>query len=217
MGGRRGDRPRRRRAARRARARVRSVGADRRVGARDLPILLEACELAFENNDEPFLLAVRLASHVGRVRTAQALAEEGSGARDVAARLKIKEFPGPQGAPARRPLLTRRARRRARPPRRPDAAIKGASRLSAELELLRALIDVTRPAEQPVAVGLASSRRAARPGPSSAPRCSGGSRLEQPPGRSSAEAHVCSAAALSLSPVSTAASSRRVIVLTVDR
>ena len=31
-----------------------------------------------------------------------------------------------------------------------DAAIKGGSRLSAELELLRALVDVTRPAKQVV-------------------------------------------------------------------
>jgi len=31
-------------------------------GARDLPTLLDACELAFENNKEPFLLAVSLAS-----------------------------------------------------------------------------------------------------------------------------------------------------------
>ena len=34
-----------------------------------------------------------------------------------------------------------------------DAAIKGGSRLSTELELLRALIDVTRPAAQPASVG----------------------------------------------------------------
>ena len=122
-------------------------------GARDLPTLLDACELAFENNDEPFLLAVRLASHVGRVRTAQAMAEEGLGARDVAARLKIKEFP------ARKALehadRYSRAELDAALVRLADldAAIKGGSRLSSELELLRALIDVTRPAEQPVAVG----------------------------------------------------------------
>jgi DNA polymerase-3 subunit delta len=118
-------------------------------GARDLPSLLEASELALERK-EPFLLAVGLASHVGRVRAAQALAEEGLSTREVAARLKMKEFP------ARKALqhaerysrveldsaLVRMAEL--------DAAIKGASRLSAELELLRALIDVTRPAEQPV-------------------------------------------------------------------
>jgi DNA polymerase-3 subunit delta len=122
-------------------------------GARDLPTLLEACELSFENNDDAFLLAVRLASHVGRVRAAQAMAEEGLGARDVAARLKIKEFPARKALQhadrySRAELdsaLVRLADL--------DAAIKGASRLSSEFELLRALIEVTRPAEQPVPAG----------------------------------------------------------------
>ena len=118
-------------------------------GQRDLPALLEACELALERK-EPFLLAVGLASHVGRVRAAQVLAEEGLRSREIAGRLKMKEFP------ARKALqhaerysqgeldsaLVRLAEL--------DAAIKGASRLSAELELLRALIDVTRPASQQV-------------------------------------------------------------------
>lgn len=118
-------------------------------GARDLPTLLEACELALEKKDA-FLLAVGLASHVGRVRAAQALAEEGLGAREVATRLKMKEFP------ARKAL--QHAERYSRVEldsalvrlAELDAAIKGGSRLSAELELLRALIDVTRPAEQAV-------------------------------------------------------------------
>jgi DNA polymerase III delta subunit len=122
-------------------------------GARDLPTLLDACELSFENNDEPFLLAVRLASYVGRVRTAQAMAEEGLGARDVAARLKIKEYPARKALQhadrySRAELDTALVRLADL-----DAAIKGASRLSSELELLRALIDITRPAEQPVAAG----------------------------------------------------------------
>ena len=120
-------------------------------GARDLPTLLEACELAFENNKEPFLLAVSLASHVGRVRAAQALAEEGLGTREIASRLKIKEFP------ARKALQHSERYSRAELDgalvrlAELDAAIKGASRLSSELELLRALIDVTQPLEQAAA------------------------------------------------------------------
>jgi DNA polymerase III subunit delta len=114
-------------------------------GQRDLPALLEACELALERK-EPFLLAVGLASHVGRVRAGQALAEEGLSTREIAGRLKMKEFP------ARKAL--QHAERYSRGEldaalvrlAELDAAIKGASRLSAELELLRALIDVTRPA-----------------------------------------------------------------------
>lgn len=118
-------------------------------GARDLPTLLEACELALEKKDA-FLLAVGLASHVGKVRAAQALAEEGLGARDVAGRLKMKEYP------ARKALQHAERYSRAELDSalvrlaELDAAIKGGSRLSAELELLRALIDVTRPAEQAV-------------------------------------------------------------------
>ena len=114
-------------------------------GARDLPALLAACDLALEKK-EPFLLAVSLASHVGRVRAAQALAEEGLGVREVASRLKIKDFPARKALQhaerySREELdsaLVRLAEL--------DAAIKGASRLSVELELVRALIDVTRPA-----------------------------------------------------------------------
>ena len=118
-------------------------------GARDLPTLLDACELALEKK-EPFLLAVGLASHVGRVRAAQVLDEEGLGAREIASRLKIKEFP------ARKALQHAQRYSRAELDAALvrmadlDAAIKGASRLSSELELLRALIDVTRPLEQPV-------------------------------------------------------------------
>src|SRR5512133_215342 len=121
-------------------------------GSRDLPTLLEACALALEKK-EPFLLSVGLASHVGRVRAAQVLAEEGLGARDVATRLKIKEFP------ARKALQHAERYSRAELDAalvrlaELDAAIKGASRLSSELELLRALIDVTRPIEQPIAAG----------------------------------------------------------------
>ena len=121
-------------------------------GARDLAAVLEACELALEKRD-PFLIAVNLASHVGRVRAAQALAEEGLAVREIASRLRIKDFP------ARKAL--QHAERYSRAELDDalvrladlDAAIKGASRLSAELELVRALVDATRGAEQPVAAG----------------------------------------------------------------
>lgn len=117
-------------------------------GARDLPGVLATCELALERR-EPFAIAVGLAGHVGRVRAAQALAEEGLRTRDIAARLKMKEFP------ARKALqhaenysseeldsaLVRLAEL--------DAALKGASRLAPELELGRALVDVTRPSPRP--------------------------------------------------------------------
>jgi DNA polymerase III delta subunit len=116
-------------------------------GARNLPALLAACELALERKDA-FALAVGLASHVGRVRAAQALAEEGLRSKEIAARLKIKEFPARKALAhaekySREELdaaLVRLAEL--------DAALKGASRLSAELELERTLVAITRPAER---------------------------------------------------------------------
>jgi DNA polymerase III delta subunit len=123
-------------------------------GARNLPALLAACESALERKDA-FALAVGLASHVGRVRAAQALAEEGLRSKEVAARLKIKEFPARKALAhaekySREELdaaLVRLAEL--------DAALKGASRLSAELELERTLVAITRPAER-VAVSASS-------------------------------------------------------------
>ncbi|HEY7148821.1 MAG TPA: DNA polymerase III subunit delta [Gaiellaceae bacterium] len=118
-------------------------------GARDLPAVLEACELALEKKD-PFLIAVNLASHVGKVRAAQALAEEGLAVREIASRLRMKEFP------ARKALQQAERYSRAELDAalvrlaELDAAIKGASRLSAELELVRALVEVT---QQPVVAG----------------------------------------------------------------
>jgi DNA polymerase III subunit delta len=120
-------------------------------GARDVGAVLAACELALERK-EPFVLAVGLAGHVGRVRAAQALADEGLRTREIAGRLKMKEFP------ARKAL--QHAERYSRDEldsallrlAELDAALKGASRLSAELELERALVDITRPAERVAAV-----------------------------------------------------------------
>jgi DNA polymerase III delta subunit len=79
------------------------------------------------------------------VRTAQVLAEEGLGAREVAKRLGLRsEYPARKALAhpenySREELdaaIVRLAEL--------DAAIKGASRLDSELELERALADVTR-------------------------------------------------------------------------
>jgi DNA polymerase III delta subunit len=83
---------------------------------------------------------------------ARALVEEGLAIRDIASRLRMKEFP------ARKALQQAERYSRAELDAalvrlaELDAAIKGASRLSAELELLLAMVDVTREA-QPVAAG----------------------------------------------------------------
>ncbi len=122
-------------------------------GARDLPSLLASCELALERK-EPFLLALGLATHVGRVRAAQALATEGLRTKDIASRLKMKEFPAKKALGhaenySRDELDTALVRLAEL-----DAALKGASRLSAQLELERALVAITR-SEERSAVGSA--------------------------------------------------------------
>ena len=112
-------------------------------GARNLSAAITACEASLEHR-EPFSIAVALATHVGRVRAAQVLAEEGLGARDVGKRLGMKDFPARKALThsenySREELdaaLVRLAEL--------DAAIKGGSRLSSELELERAVADVTR-------------------------------------------------------------------------
>jgi DNA polymerase-3 subunit delta len=111
-------------------------------GARDLGAALAACEVALEQR-EPFILCLALASHVGRVRAAQVFGEQGLGARDIAKRLRIKEYPARKAlAHAEnytRDELDAAIIRLAQL----DAALKGASRLSAELELERALVAIT--------------------------------------------------------------------------
>jgi DNA polymerase III subunit delta len=116
-------------------------------GARDTAAMLTACESELERK-EPFVLAARLASHVALIRAAERLASEGLSSREVARRLDVHEFR------ARKALaqtenyspdeldaaLVRLADL--------DAALKGASRLSGELELERALVEIARPALQ---------------------------------------------------------------------
>jgi DNA polymerase III delta subunit len=118
-------------------------------GARDVPGLLRAAERALEH-ETPFVLALRLATYVGRVRAVQALADEGLATAAIAKRLRIHEFPARKalghGRNYRPEELDRAMVRIAEL----DGALKGASRLPAELELERALVEMTRPAEPAV-------------------------------------------------------------------
>jgi DNA polymerase III subunit delta len=114
-------------------------------GARDTAAMLTACESELERK-EPFVLAARLASHVALIRAAERLANEGLGSREVARRLDVHEFR------ARKAL----AQTESHSPDELDAALvrladldaalKGASRVSGELELERALVEIARPA-----------------------------------------------------------------------
>ncbi len=117
-------------------------------GGREVAAVLTACEALLERKSrEPFALAAALAAYVGRVRAAQALAGEGASTSDIARRLRIKEYPARKAlqhaANYSRDELDTALVRLAEL----DAALKGASRLAAELELERALVDVTATAE----------------------------------------------------------------------
>jgi DNA polymerase-3 subunit delta len=112
-------------------------------GGRDVAGVLAACEAELEKDVEPFLIAVRLAAQVGLVRGVQALSDEGLSAREIARRLGKHEFRvrkalGHADRYSRDELdaaVIRLAEL--------DAALKGASRLPNELELERALIEIT--------------------------------------------------------------------------
>jgi DNA polymerase III subunit delta len=122
-------------------------------GERDLPGLLAAAESELGRRDA-FGISTRLAAHVGLVRSARRLAAEGLSTREIAKRLSVHEFRIRKAlAHAERytedeldAAIVRLAAL--------DAAIKGASRLSGEHELTRALVAMTRaPASQPALSG----------------------------------------------------------------
>jgi len=125
-------------------------------GRRDLAGALTACQTLLERSGDPVSRTVPaliglLVAHVGRVRDCQAFAAEGLSSREAASRLKRHPFyveklytqarnydPDElRGAVVRLAAL--------------DHAVKGGSRLAVDLELERALIDITRPREAALA------------------------------------------------------------------
>jgi len=116
-------------------------------GARDLPRALAACEADLEHDVDTFVIAVRLAAQVALVRSVQALVDASLGTKEIAKRLRKHEF------------RVRKAKGHAENYSRDeldaavvrlaelDAALKGASRLAGELELQRALVELTRAPE----------------------------------------------------------------------
>jgi DNA polymerase III subunit delta len=125
-------------------------------GRRDLPGALAACQTLLERSGDPVSRTVPqliglLVGHVSRVRDCQLLAEEGLSAREAASRLKRHPFYVEKlyaqsrnyGRDELREAVVRLASL--------DHAVKGGSRLAVDLELERAVIDITRPREVAVA------------------------------------------------------------------
>jgi DNA polymerase III delta subunit len=124
-------------------------------GRRDAAGVLRACELEFERSGDPTSrvisrLVFRLAQHVDRVLTAQGLGEAGIRPRDALKQLSVRHPFAAEKAYAHAENFSREeledavVRLAAL-----DLALKGGSRLPAELELARALAEVTK-ARKPV-------------------------------------------------------------------
>jgi DNA polymerase-3 subunit delta len=121
-------------------------------GRRDLAGALTACQTLLERSGDPVsrtvpMLIGMLVAHVGRVRDCQGYADVGLTAREAAARLKRHPFYVEKlyaqarnyGPDELRGAVVRLAEL--------DHAVKGGSRLAVDLELERALIEITRPRE----------------------------------------------------------------------
>jgi DNA polymerase-3 subunit delta len=122
-------------------------------GRRDVAAVLSLVESLLERSDRPrsgelVRLVAMLTSHVGKVRRCARLADEGIRPRDAAGRLKMHPFAAEkafaQAANFSPEELSDAIVRLAEL----DAASKGGSRLPADLELERALVDVTRRRER---------------------------------------------------------------------
>ena len=118
-------------------------------GRRDVGGVLATSETLLERthrtrSGELLRILASLVGHVGRVRRIQRLADEGVRARDAAGKLKMHPFAAEkafaQAASFSADELSAALVRLAEL----DAAAKGGSRMPAELELDRALVDVTR-------------------------------------------------------------------------
>jgi DNA polymerase III subunit delta len=125
-------------------------------GRRDLRAALAAFQTLLERSGDPVsrsvpALAGLLVGHVARVRTCQAYADEGLSAREAASRMKRHPFYVEKlfaqarnyGPDELRAAVVRLAEL--------DHAVKGGSRLGVDLELERALIDITRARETALA------------------------------------------------------------------
>jgi DNA polymerase III subunit delta len=126
-------------------------------GRRDVAAALAASEAILERSDRPRRdevprLAATLASHVGRVRKAHVLAARGVRAREAVTELGVRHpFAAEKAFGHARAFSEDELRRASVRLAELDHALKGGSRLAPDLELQRALVEVTQPADRPAA------------------------------------------------------------------
>jgi DNA polymerase III subunit delta len=117
-------------------------------GRRDVSAALAACEVLVERShrarrDEVMRIAASLAGHVTRVRACKRLAADGIRARDAASRLNVRPYAAEKafrhaaeyGEEELRSAVVRLAAL--------DHGLKGGSRLAPDLELERAVVEIT--------------------------------------------------------------------------
>jgi DNA polymerase-3 subunit delta len=120
-------------------------------GRRDVPSVLRAAEEIMERSpktrrDEVARLSSTLAGHVARIRQCRAWDAAGVTSKDAATKMKRHPFYVQKLFAQARNFSEDELREATLRLAALDHALKGGSRLSAELELERALIDVTQPA-----------------------------------------------------------------------
>jgi DNA polymerase III subunit delta len=117
-------------------------------GRRDLRGALAACQTLLERSGDPVSRSVPalvglLVGHVARVRSVQSLVAEGLSGREVASRLKRHPFYVEKLVAQARNYDVDELRSAVVRLAQLDHAVKGGSRLAVDLELERALVDIT--------------------------------------------------------------------------
>ncbi len=121
-------------------------------GSRDVAATLRATESLLERSQRPrsgelIRLVASLVSHVGRGRKIAALIEEGVRPSEIATRLKVHPFVAEKSAKQAGNFSADELAQATVKLAELDAGAKGGSRLSAELQLERTLVEITRRAE----------------------------------------------------------------------
>ena len=122
-------------------------------GRRDVAGVLSSAEAIMERSHRPrsgelMRMIGSMVNHVGRVRRCQRLADQGIRPRDAAGQLKMHPFAAEKAFAQAANFSAEELANAIVRLSELDAAAKGGSRMPADLELERALIDVTRPRER---------------------------------------------------------------------
>jgi DNA polymerase III subunit delta len=120
-------------------------------GKREVAGVLGACDAILERSTrsgsgEILMLVGRLAAHVRRIQACRRLDAEGVRVRDAAGQLKMHPFAAEKAFAQARNFSEDELREAIARLADLDLAVKGGSRLPAELELQRTLVAITRPA-----------------------------------------------------------------------